>query len=53
MGNGRWRKIFKVLLVLRGLLDQMEVMARTVQMEKALAMHLQQLDLQVRKVRKV
>jgi hypothetical protein len=53
MANGRRHKIFKVLSELRVLRDQMEVMARTVQMEKVLPMHLQQLDLQVRKVRKV
>ena len=33
--------------------DQMVVMARMVQMEKQLVMHLQQQDLQARKVRKV
>jgi hypothetical protein len=56
MANGRRHKIFKVLSELRVLRDQMEVMARTVQMEKVLPMHHQlqvQQDLQVRKVKKV
>jgi hypothetical protein len=53
VANGQRHKIFKDLLALQVLLDQMEVMARTVQMEKVLPTHLQQLDLQVRKVRKV
>jgi hypothetical protein len=53
MGNGRRRKIFKVQSAQRVPRDQMEVMERMVQMERQLVMHLQQQDLQDRKVRKV